>query len=50
MQNDLDCFLLACNHGQLNVIQELVNVYHMDSHIANKVCTHVCVRGMGVCM
>ena len=37
VQNDLDCFLLACYRGQLRVVQELVNRHKMDPHVVNEV-------------
>ena len=51
MQNDLDCFLLACYHGKLKVVRELVNRHHVGPHVVNEVgawvhvcaCTRVCV-------
>ena len=43
IQNDLDCFLLACNHGKLKVLRELVNRHNMDAHVVNEVCVCVCV-------
>ena len=41
VQNDLDCFLLACYRGQLSVVQELVNRHGMDPHVVNEVCAGV---------
>ena len=41
VQNDLDCFLLACCNGQLIVVQELVNRHGMDPHVVNEVCASV---------
>ena len=38
VQDDLDCFLLACYHGQLIIVQELVNKHRMDPHVVNEVC------------
>ena len=42
IQNDLDCFLLACYHGKLKVLQELVKRHNMDPHVVNAVC--VCIH------
>ena len=52
MQEDLDCYLLACYRGKLAVVQELVNRHKMNPHIANEVraCVCVCVLCMCVCM
>lgn len=41
VQDDLDSFLLACYHGQLTVVQELVNRHRMDPHVVNEVCAGV---------
>ena len=43
LQNDLDCFLLACYCGKLKVLQELVNRHNMDPHVVNEVCVPACV-------
>ena len=50
IQNDLDCFLLACNHGKLKVLEELVNRHNMDPHVVNEVCVtvYVCVSQLSV--
>ena len=46
MQNDLDCFLLGCYHGKLQIVHELVNRHKMNPHVANEVC--VCVHALHV--
>ena len=47
MQDDFDCFLLACSHGQWKVVQELVNRHGLDPHVVNEVrvraCVHMCM-------
>ena len=43
LQSDLDCFLLACCHGKLKMLQELVNRHNMDPHVVNEVCVPACV-------
>ena len=37
VQDDFDCFLLACYAGKLKVVQELVNRYRMNPNVANEV-------------
>ena len=54
VQDDLDCFLLACYQGKLVVVQELVNRHKMDPHVVNEVCIgmyslYVCVCKSCVC-
>ena len=41
MQDDADCFYLACGNGKLKVMQELVNRHNMDPHVVAEVCVHV---------
>ena len=37
VQEDLDCFLLACYRGKLTVVQELVTRHKMNPHVVNEV-------------
>ena len=38
LQNDLDCFILACYHGHRILVRELITKYNMNQHVVNEVC------------
>ena len=50
MQDDFDCFLLACSHGQWKVVQELVNRHGLDPHVVNEVRVRACVHTVCACV
>ena len=43
LQNDLDCFILACYHGHRILARELITKYNMNQHVVNEVCVCVCL-------